>query len=223
MDSSVGRKLNEFPHSQRLALGVCVAAIVADLVSLRYVISYEQRGIIGITALLLMFMIHDGDLGSLGLRAQPRQSWRVWIRWSLVLGGLILLAVGLVFLLAKLAGVEMPIYRTPPTLALRMAFLMWFVSPVLEETLYRIVFCSTLAPLIGEYKTIVLNGIVFGGLHFLYGNPSPDNQIAGFILAWAFLKSECIFVPLAMHMGGNVVALGSQVLAWHYWPVHSSF
>ena len=47
--------------------------------------------------------------------------------------------------------------------------------------------------------------------------PGPDNLIAGFFLAWAFLKSGSIIVPLALHALGNLCALVSWVGMWWYW------
>ena len=35
---------------------------------------------------------------------------------------------------------------------------------------------------------------------------------------WAFLKSETILVPLAMHAAGNGVAVTVQVVNWHLFP-----
>jgi membrane protease YdiL (CAAX protease family) len=52
----------------------------------------------------------------------------------------------------------------------------------------------------------------------LGGIASPENQIAGFLLAWAFLKIGTILVPLAMHSAGNLIALASHVAAWYWFP-----
>jgi uncharacterized protein len=57
----------------------------------------------------------------------------------------------------------------------------------------------------------VASGMIFGALHVLYGNPPPDNFIAGSFLAWAYLKIGTIVVPIASHLLGNlcVVAMHS--------------
>ena len=55
------------------------------------------------------------------------------------------------------------------------------------------------------------SGLLFGGLHVLYGNPGPDNLVAGFFLAWAILKSGSILVPLALHALGNLCVIAAWI------------
>jgi membrane protease YdiL (CAAX protease family) len=89
-------------------------------------------------------------------------------------------------------------------------------GPLLEEVIYRLVFCPPATALLGPRACVILNGVVFAGLHFLYGNPSPENLLGGFILSWAFLKSETLLVPLLLHAGGNACAFLANV-AYYYW------
>lgn len=63
---------------------------------------------------------------------------------------------------------------------------------------------------------IVVSGVVFGGLHVVNGNPSPENLVGGLFLAWAYLKSGTIYIPILLHSLGNFVAWAGQVAAW-YW------
>ncbi len=66
----------------------------------------------------------------------------------------------------------------------------WCVCyPVLEEMLYRLVLCAPLVALLGPWYAIVISGAAFGALHFLYGNPAPTNFVAGYLLAWPYLRS----------------------------------
>ena len=75
---------------------------------------------------------------------------------------------------------------------------------------------TCLAALLGPWKTSVVSGLAFAYLHVLYGNPSPENVAGGFILAWVYLKSESILLPVLAHSLGNLGALASQVAVW-YW------
>ena len=59
-------------------------------------------------------------------------------------------------------------------------------------------------------------GLAFGGLLAVYGQPSPENLVGGFVLAWAYLKSGTIYVPVLVHGLGNLCVLAGQVGAW-YW------
>ena len=71
--------------------------------------------------------------------------------------------------------------------------------------------------LIGPWGTIFLSGCAFGALHFLYGNPAPDNFIAGYFLAWAYLKSGSVVVPIVLHSLGNLFVLSSHTVGWVLW------
>jgi membrane protease YdiL (CAAX protease family) len=52
-------------------------------------------------------------------------------------------------------------------------------------------------------------------MHIVAGVPSPENLVGGFFLAWAFLKSSSIAVPVVLHSLGNLCALLGQVGAWY--------
>jgi membrane protease YdiL (CAAX protease family) len=93
---------------------------------------------------------------------------------------------------------------------------MCVVAPLVEETTYRLVLFMPLAVLLGPWKAIAVSGLAFGGLHVVYGIPSPENLVGGFFLAWAYLRSESIAVPLLMHSLGNLCVLVLQVGVW-YW------
>jgi hypothetical protein len=53
-------------------------------------------------------------------------------------------------------------------------------------------------------------------LHVVYGNPSPENMVGGFFLAWTFLKSETILIPVILHSVGYSIALAGQVAGWYF-------
>src|SRR5439155_10185900 len=89
-------------------------------------------------------------------------------------------------------------------------------APVLEEAVYRLALCVPLAVWLGPWRAIVVSGLAFAGLHVAYGNPSPENLVGGLFLAWAYLKSESIVVPVVLHSLGNLCVLILQVGAW-YW------
>jgi len=78
-----------------------------------------------------------------------------------------------------------------------------FISPLVEETIYRSVLCSALEKTAGTKTSILISGILFALLHFFYGNLAFDNFIAGYLLAWSFLKSKSILIPIFLHALGN--------------------
>jgi membrane protease YdiL (CAAX protease family) len=89
------------------------------------------------------------------------------------------------------------------------------IAPLVEESIYRLVLCFPTTAAIGSTGTIILSGTIFAGLHFVYGNPSPDNCLAGYVLTWAYLKSGSLLVPITLHSFGNCVAFAVQFGVWY--------
>lgn len=85
-----------------------------------------------------------------------------------------------------------------------------------QVSIYRLILCVPLTVLLGPWRTVAVSGLAFGGLHWAYGTPSPENLVGGFLLAWAYLKSGSIAVPVMLHGLGNLFALAAQVGTW-YW------
>jgi membrane protease YdiL (CAAX protease family) len=75
---------------------------------------------------------------------------------------------------------------------------------VTEEVVYRGVLCSALRDHLSEWWVIAIGGAAFSVLHIIYGNAAPDNLIAGFFLAWAYIKSSTILIPILLHGLGNL-------------------
>jgi membrane protease YdiL (CAAX protease family) len=92
---------------------------------------------------------------------------------------------------------------------------MCILAPAVEEGIYRVGLCCGTVGLLRPGGAIAASGLLFGALHVLYGNPGPDNLVAGFFLAWAFLKSGSILVPLALHAAGNLCVLASWIALWY--------
>jgi membrane protease YdiL (CAAX protease family) len=178
-------------------------------------LSTEGRGVLALLALASNLWLVQGDMASVGL-VLPVQGWRYWARMALLIGLLVAacIVVGLGAWVAT--GHELQIYATAPR-NLGEAFLrMCVLAPVLEETIYRLAVCVPLCVCLGPWKTIAVSGLAFAALHVAYGNPSPENMVGGLFLAWAYLKSESIVVPVLLHGLGNLVALAAQIAAW-YW------
>jgi len=87
--------------------------------------------------------------------------------------------------------------------------------PVIEEFIYRAFFCSLVYKLADEKNAIILSGSFFAVLHFRYGNPSPFNFVAGYFLAWVYLKGNNIIFPVMLHSFGNML-----LIAIFYFSIH---
>jgi membrane protease YdiL (CAAX protease family) len=90
-----------------------------------------------------------------------------------------------------------------------------FFAPLLEEALYRLILCVALVRIAGPQWTILASGAIFAALHFVGGNPSPENFIGGYFLAWAFLKSGSILTPIVLHSLGNACVVALHVANWY--------
>jgi membrane protease YdiL (CAAX protease family) len=193
--------------------------VVADL-ALVWRFYYPEivapRTVLAVAAVATLLILTWGDRASIGLRWTPTQGWRWWVRVSLGIG----LAVGACIVLGLGAwvwsGHEVPVHATPPE-DLGWSFLRMCVAASLhEEAIYRLALCVPLAVRPGPRGAIVVSALAFAGLHVVAGVPSPENLVGGFFLAWAYLKSDSIAVPVLLHSLGNLFALAGQVGAW-YW------
>lgn len=211
INSAIGRKFRDRP---------CAAVLLASItVTLDFALVHQYvgdvRACVAIVAFALAVYLSDGDLKSLGLRASPVQGWLPWICTTLKIGGIVAVCIvaGLGAWVAM--GHSLNLHLTNPSSAWSRSVQMCFVAPVLEEVVYRVSACGLIAAIIGNRQTIAINGVLFGLLHVWYGNPSPENLVGGFFLAWSYLKSETILVPFLLHSGGNLLALAFQIAGWY--------
>jgi len=190
---------------------IALAVVVLD-------VSYHSGPILPLVGVVAILCLNDGAPTALGMKWLPIQGWRYWSRLAAWFG----IAIGVVVLvfggICLLIGKEMPPYRTGPHDLPSQLFFMCVYAPVAEEVVYRSLLATAVFPTVGHTGTIVVSGLVFALIHVLGGNASPENQVAGFLLAWAFLHSGTILVPIAMHSAGNLIALASHVAAWYWFP-----
>lgn len=223
MKTSIGRHLAGSPW-RIAAAGIVGAVTVAVDLLLAHVrmagVPVDPRWLLVFIPLAAYLLLARGDRRSLGLNLSPLQGWRYWCRITLVLGLLTGVLVGGLVVIAwgvyRLLGADLPVYTTPPHRVTHALVGMCITAPLLEEAIYRVAVCVPAAVLLRPAGAIAVSGLLFGLLHVLAGNPGPDNLIAGFFLAWAFLKSGSIAVPLVWHSLGNLCALAIQVGTW-YW------
>jgi len=219
VQTAIGRHLSLSPGTLVPASAIGILVVAADLALVwwnHYPESIQGRGVLAVLALAAHLRLVQGDLTSVGLRLTPLQGWWFWGRALLLLGlavaGCIVVGLGA----WVLSGHELPVYATHPGDVGPSFLRMCVFAPVMEEVIYRLALCVPLAVLLGPWGAIGVSGLVFSGLHVVYGNPSPENLVGGFFLAWAYLKSESILVPVLLHSLGNLCALAGQVGMW-YW------
>lgn len=216
MQSAIGRHFSDEPRMRYWGLALALGTVAADMVVVTLHASESVRLALALTAFAAVVYLSDGDLRSLGLRSSPKQGWRPWIRTSLKIGLIVAFCVAVGLGIWSLTGRQIRIHSLPPSHIVFSFLHMCVLAPVLEETIYRVIVCVALARLVGCWKTIAVNGILFAALHVVYGNPSPENLVGGFFLAWVYLKSETILLPIVLHSLGNFIALLAQVATWHF-------
>ena len=218
MDIFIGQALHGSQGRTIAALVLAVLTITVDFcicqnAYLRF-FGYH-RPIIALCSILILSFLARWNLVLLGVTLQPRQGFLYWIKATLLIGLMVALFTVIVLVLFRAFGFTIP----NPKLAsyfLRDAIIIGCIkAPLLEECLYRVVLCAPLAALVGSRWTIFISGIIFAALHFVYHIPAPDNFIAGYFLAWAFLKSGSILIPVVLHSLGNACVIVLQLSNWY--------
>ncbi|WP_197446696.1 CPBP family intramembrane glutamic endopeptidase [Tautonia plasticadhaerens] len=181
----------------------------------RYPESIEGRWAAGLTALAALTWLSDGDLPTLGL-VPPAGGWRRWAGLAALLGVVAAACMGAAAGLWVAAGWRLPVQAVAPSQVGPALLRMCVFAPLLEESLYRVALCVPLARAVGPWAAVTASAAAFGLLHVAYGHPSPENLLGGFFLAWAYLRSGSVFVPVALHAIGNLLILIGQVGVW-YW------
>lgn len=216
MKSAIGRELYDLPSAKQTAIGVAVGTVLLDLCLIRYNFSERDRLTLALVAFAIIVYLSHGDLKSIGLQSRPVQGWAVWVRTSIKIAFVVAICIVTGWGLCYLAGYQIPFHLIPPSHFIPRLIHMCFVAPVLEETIYRVIVCVPLVSVIGCWKTITVSGVLFALLHILYGNPSPENLIGGLFLAWAYLKSETILLPVLLHSLGNLLVLVGNIALWYF-------
>jgi len=216
MNSTVGQSLGISRVRTRYTTAFAIAMITADfvLVLCRVRNMYAWRVVLAISAMICLFLLAHRNLATIGVVFRPRQGFRYWTKVTIVLGAVLVVLLSLVLVACWVADVSLP-YEHAPRCHPRPMLDLFLEYPLLEETLYRLVLLTPLLALIGSRWTIFIGGAIFAALHFAYGNPGPDNFVAGYLLAWACIKSRSILVPVALHSLGNGCCFAFQVSYWY--------
>jgi membrane protease YdiL (CAAX protease family) len=153
----------------------------------------------------------------LGLLWRAEPSAGFWVRAALGMGSVVLLSFAVASLFSRrgidplgLCGQQVPWSASRAWVGLAYA-------PLVEETIFRLLLCGALAGAFSPAANIAVSGAAFAGVHIAFGGIGPDSLVGGFLLAWAFLRSGTIAVPIALHALGNAALL--LMLASH--PFHA--
>lgn len=215
MQTAIGRQLNNSSFEKYSALVVAVGTVTLDIICIIQRASPSLRLTLALTAFAMIVYLTNGDLKSIGLQSRPRQGWSPWIRTSIKIGLIVAICIIVGWGIWCLTGRQIPYQIIQPSHFKFRFFHSCIIAPIMEETIYRVVVCVSLVSILGCWKTVTVNGVLFGLLHVLYGNPSPENLLGVFFLAWVYLKSETILLPLILHSLGNFIVLVGNIVAWY--------
>jgi uncharacterized protein len=215
MKTPIGQCLHSAPRLRVIAVAVALLVVAADLWLSAQWYPVWTRALLAATAVVACLTLAPRDRGSLGIRILPIQPVAYWLRLTLKVAVVLLIPIAVYVAIAKWATGGIPVQRIPPQYAAYAFLHMCVIAPLVEEPIYRLALCFPTTGTFGPTAAILLSGATFAGLHFIYGNPSPDNFLAGYFLAWAYLKSGSIMVPIAIHSLGNSVALAAKIGAWY--------
>lgn len=156
-----------------------------------------------LAGVLLLGFARRWDRRALGLVSHPHPSVSYWIYAS----GCGLLVCVLAFVVAialSRRGMDPFGFCGPELPSTNGSVLSYVLRPAIEEELlFRFLPCGALLGYVSVRANVAINGVIFALMHIVFGGIGPDSAVAGFVLAWAFLRSGSILVPIAMHAAGN--------------------
>ncbi len=137
----------------------------------------------------------------MGFCYTPSGGWKHWMQISIGLGAVLFV----------LTWVQVQYSDSDPFLKPRIAWhhivVPSLLAPIAEEILYRSIIAWATSLVWGKWAGICLSALMFAILHLVCGNLSWQNTLAGVILAWGFLESQCLLIPILWHIGGNLGVL----------------
>lgn len=210
MDSAIGKGLRQSPRLVAMTTAVAVAILATTLI---LTTPSGQKFDTGRGTYLTLAMIGclyfgfvashvPGMAGALGFRLAPKQGWFFWVWVSAALSVVQLVVV--VVVLQCFPGISL---GRPGALTWQQFSSACLIAPVSEEILYRMLICPPAVALARSWGGIIISGVVFASAHYLAGVATADNLLGGFFLAWLFLKSETILIPIALHSISNLILL----------------
>lgn len=221
MDTQLGRAFNS-EWKRGCAATAAFVVVVADWFVVAYgpdALSWTSVGLrfgVGAIGVGLLLALAKGDLASVGIRFRVAPSWAYWILATLIVAAALGAVLGVTFFVLYQRGVNIFAQTIPPERALRAVLLNGTVWPAVEEPIYRLVLCVALIRWLGRWGAVVISGAAFAWLHFgVYDTAQVNNVIAGFVLAWAFVRSESIVIPLLWHGLGNAAVILWFVVSWY--------
>lgn len=168
--------------------------------------SILETTLVSMVLLLFYPIFANGQFSSLGMCLAPTQGWRYWCILAPTVGLLVACLAAPAIGIWLCFGWQMGINSSFDWNYSGVTADIGVRAPITEELIYRMGVCAPVSAWLGPRTSIVISGVLFALIHVLYGNANPINVVSGFVLAWAYLKSNTILVPIILHGLGNLLA-----------------
>lgn len=211
------RELVQSRQSSIVALMISTTLLVLYFLANDHGFPIQLNSALAGSGIVAYGYLHRWNVSALGFTVHPLQGWSYWTRIALFGGGIVLAGYVVGEMALRQSTHIFPAlweeWQMSEVRLWRWFYIGVVAAPLIEEIMFRLLVCVPLLSLIGTPYTILISGVLFAAVHFVYGVPSPDNQIGGFLFAWAFCKSRSLLVPILLHAGGNAVTLLVRVVA----------
>jgi membrane protease YdiL (CAAX protease family) len=217
MNNNLGQSFCSTKRKAVFAAASATCIVIADFLLILFFKNHYSihvyRAVLTVVSVVIMWVLAGFDYRSIGFTFRLQHGICYWIKSTVFVSIILLLLSGSLLLISHLANLPFP--SRPLGFAMRGLFQICVRYPIQEELLYRLVLCAPLLGLIGSRGIIIVSGVTFAAVHFASGNANPGNFVAGYFLAWAYVKSGSIAVPIAWHSLGNFFGLVNPVINYY--------
>jgi len=212
-DSAIGKGLRQSPRLLVTTTAVAVAIVALGVFLTSWTGQtkldpgrniYLTLVMVGCLYLGFLALYVPGTAGALGFRCVPRQGWLFWLWVSATIAAIFVIELIVLLIWQISSGINLV---RPQALTWPQFFSSCVVAPVHEEILDRMILCTAAVALVRSWGGIAISGVIFWLSHYVAGVASLDNLIGGFLLAWCFVKSETIILPIVLHSLSNLFML----------------
>lgn len=191
-----------------VALAVGLLLVAQELILVHRASAPVARLVPALLGTLVLLVLAGGHGPTLGLARPGRRDLARWARISgYAAASMAVLGTGGALAMGVSGHDPFPDASRPDA---RWFLVACLLAPLLEELVYRLAIVPSLMARFGRVPAILVSGGTFAAGHFVAGTAAPTNVCAGFVLAWCYVASGNLALPILLHAAGNL-AVG---VAW---------